>query len=172
MKRTPVWPAYLVAAAAFVIALISSIANISLLGQLNASRDQDVRLSRYAALLARRLADERKTVSDIFDPDARHYPVQYGEVVTRADRVYLVMRDLPQPPRGRVYQAWTRRKGAQTFVPSLTFVPSMQGVAVLALPVDARQTAEVEITIERNGGGRLPAQPPFADAMLGAASAP
>ena len=72
VKHT-VWPAYLVAAVCFAIALISSIANISLLGQLKQQQRELATLSERSAALARSLADERLALFDMLDSRAQHY---------------------------------------------------------------------------------------------------
>jgi hypothetical protein len=156
VRRSGLWPAYLVAAACFLIALISSIGQIAVTGSLRQAQLENARLSQYAALLAKRLADQRATLADIVDNDSKRYQITDGEVVARGARLYLVMNALPQPPRGKVYQAWTRQRGAQKLAPSLTFVPDRRGIAVFALPVDARNTAEIAVSTEPNGHGKTP----------------
>ena len=52
MKHAAAWPAYLVAAVCFAIALISSIANISLLGQLKQEQRERAILSERSMALA------------------------------------------------------------------------------------------------------------------------
>ena len=150
------WPAYLVAAACFLIALISTIAQIAVTGSLRQAQHENARLSQYAALLAKRLADQRSTLADIVDNDSKRYQITDGEIVVRGVRLYLVMNALPQAPRGKVYQAWTRQSGAQRLAPSLTFVPNRRGISLFALPVDAKKTAEVAISTEPSGGSKTP----------------
>jgi anti-sigma-K factor RskA len=158
--RTPVWPAYLVAAACFAIALLSSIANISLSGQLKDVRQQLASVSERSTSLARNLDDERATLADMTSADSKHYEGTVGEVVTHGSRLYLAMHDLPAPPRGKVYQTWTLPKGSQKMAPSLTFVPDRRGVAILSLPVDARATNAVAVSIEPEGGSKQPTSKP------------
>jgi anti-sigma-K factor RskA len=159
--RPPVWPAYLVAAACFVIAIISSMWNVALIGQLKQSQSELSSISSRSTSLARNLAEERATLSDLLDTNAKHFASGDSEVVTHGSRLYLTMRALPEPPRGKVYQAWTLAKGAKRVAPSSTFVPDAGGVAVIALPADARSTAAVAVSIEPEGGSKQPTTKPI-----------
>ena len=160
------WPAYLVAAACIAIALFSTIANISINGQLKTAQSE-LDASRVGlAQSARTLDADRTTIADLTSVDAKRYPVRNGTVVARGERIYLAMHDLPAPPKGKVYQAWTLPKGSKTMAPSVTFVPDPHGVAVLALPQDARATAVVAISIEPDGGSKAPTTKPVAVAAL------
>jgi anti-sigma-K factor RskA len=160
-SRNLVWPAYLVAAACIAIAIVSSLWNVALTGQLKQSQQELARLSQRSSSQARDLADERSTLSDLLGSDAKRYVLGNGEVVTRGSRAYIAMHDLPEPPRGKVYQAWTLPKGAKKMVPSLTFVPDAHGVAVVALPPDARATAVIAVSVEPEGGSKQPTTKPI-----------
>jgi anti-sigma-K factor RskA len=156
------WPAYLVAAACLVIAIVSSMANISLSAQ---NRQMQAELSRSAdgtKKLAQSLNQTRTTLADLLSGDAKHYDVDGGQIVTRGSHVYIAMRSLPQPPHGKVYQAWTLAKGAKKVAPSYTFVPDPNGIAVVTLPVDARTMAAVAISVEPEGGSKQPTSKPIA----------
>ncbi len=167
MKQTPAWPAYLVAAACFAIALISSMANISLMGQLKQQQRELTHLSDRSNALARNLTVERTALFDTLDIHARHYDMGNGEVIAHGSRLYLAVHALPQPPRGKVYQAWTLAQGATRFAPSPTFLPDARGVALIVLPADGRTTAEVSVTLEPDGGSREPTEKPLMDVSLG-----
>ena len=160
--RPPVWPAYLVAAACLAIAILSSISDAVVRGQLKQTQSTVVTLSQRANALARTLAGTQTTLADLLSSGAKHYAVDGGEIVTHGSRVYIAMHDLPPPPRGKVYQAWTLAKGAKTVAPSLTFVPDAHGVAVVPIPADARLTAAVAISIEPEGGSKQPTTKPIA----------
>jgi anti-sigma-K factor RskA len=157
-----VWPAYLVAAACLAIAIVSSIANIAMTGQIRQMQTDLARSSSRATTLAARLNQTQTTVADLLSGDAKHYDLDGGQVVTRGSHVYIAMRALAQPPRGKVYQAWTLAKGAKRVAPSLTFVPDAHGVAVVALPVDARSMAAVAVSVEPEGGSKQPTTKPIA----------
>lgn len=156
------WPAYLVAAACLAIAIVSSMANISITGQNRQMRTELARSEDETKRLAQTLNQSRTTIADLLSIDAKHYDVDGGQIVTRAGHVYIAMRSLPQPPRGKVYQAWTLAKGAKKVAPSYTFVPDSNGVAVVALPVDARSMAAVAISVEPEGGSKQPTSKPIA----------
>lgn len=161
-KGPKMWPAYLVAAACLAIAIVSSMANISLNAQ---NRQMQAELSRDAdgnKKLAQTLAQARSTMADLLSSDAKRYDLNGGQIVTRGNRVYIAMHSLPQAPRGKVYQAWTLAKGAKKVAPSYTFVPDANGVAVVALPVDARAMAAVAISVEPEGGSKQPTSKPIA----------
>jgi anti-sigma-K factor RskA len=161
-----VWPAYLVAAACIAIALFSTISNISVNGQLKTAQSELDASKVAIAESARTLDEDRTTVADLTSADARRYPVPNGAVVARGGKIYLTMHDMPTPPKGKVYQAWTLAKGSKTMAPSVTFVPDPHGVAVLALPQDARATAVVAISVEPDGGSKAPTTKPVAVAAL------
>ncbi|MBV8067477.1 MAG: anti-sigma factor [Candidatus Eremiobacteraeota bacterium] len=167
MKKAAAWPAYLVAAACFAIALISSIANISLLGELKQTQRQIVTLSERSRVLARELVNERIALSDVLDSHAHRYPVAGGEVITHGMRIYLAIHALPEPPRGKVYQAWTLEKGSTKMSASPTFLPDARGVALIILNADAQSTSEVAVTLEPEGGSREPTSKPLMDVTLG-----
>jgi anti-sigma-K factor RskA len=165
-ERPPVWPAYLVAAACLAIAITSSIGDIALNNQLRQAKSQVALGTQRSTALARDLAESRSTLSDLLSSDAKRYAISGGEVVTRGGRLYIAMHELPAPPHGKVYQAWTLAKGAKKVAPSLTFVPDARGVAVVAIPVDARDTAAVAISVEPEGGSRQPTTKPIAFVTL------
>jgi anti-sigma-K factor RskA len=112
-------------------------------------------------MLALRLTDERTTVADLMAADAKHYAAGNGEIVARGGRLYVTMHAMAEPPRGHVYQVWTLPKGSKTMMPSSTFVPDAHGVAVVALPADARATSAVAISVEPDGGSRHPTTKPI-----------
>jgi len=160
------WPAYLVAAAALALALLSSLSNISLTARLHqAQSDVEVATARSYAL-ASDLTEARTMISDLASAQAKHYPLNGGDVVRVADRLYLTMQRMPVAPRGKVYQAWTRGKGSTTMAPSLTFVPDAHGVAVIHLPVNGAATSVVAVTVEPEGGSKTPTSAPIALATL------
>lgn len=168
MKTTTAWPAYLVAAACFAIALISSIANISLIGQMKQEQRELAHLSERSTTLARNLVDERTALFDVLDSHAKRYAVADGEVITLGSRIYLAVHELPEPPHGKIYQSWTVAKGSTRAIASPTFLPDARGVALIVLTADARSTAEVTVTIEPDGGSREPTSKPLMDASLSA----
>ncbi|HYL27672.1 MAG TPA: anti-sigma factor, partial [Candidatus Nitrosotalea sp.] len=145
-SRAP-WRAYAVAAAAFAIAILSGLLNLSLNDRLSRERAE-----RAAAT---------QIVTDLTASDLQRHPFAGGEVLARGAHLYIAMHDLPQPPAGHVYQAWTLAKGAKTVAPSVTFRPT-GGVAVVRLPQDAARQAAVAVSVEPEGGSRQPTTKPIA----------
>jgi Anti-sigma-K factor rskA len=166
MKHATAWPAYLVAAACFAIALASSIANISLLGQLKQEQRERATLSERSMALAQALASVRTALFDMLDTHAKHYAIGDGEVITRGSRIYLALRALPEPPRGKVYQAWIVVKGTTKPLAAPTFLPDARGVALIVLPADAQATTAVSVTLAPGGGSKEPTAKPLMNASL------
>ena len=166
MKHAAAWPAYLVAAVCFAIVLASSIANISLLGQLKQEQRERAILSERSMALASTLASVRTALFDMLDTHARHYAIGDGEVITRGSRIYLALRALPEPLRGRVYQAWIVVKGSAKPLPASTFLPDARGVALIVLPADAQATIAVSVTLEPDGGSKEPTTKPLMNVAL------
>ncbi|HEY5339518.1 MAG TPA: anti-sigma factor, partial [Candidatus Aquilonibacter sp.] len=159
--RSIVWPAYLVAAACFAVAVGLSVLNLSLIGQVKTAQTQVAQMSQRSTGLAHDLSSERETVADLMDENAKRFDVPGGQIVQVHDRLYITMHDMPQPPKGKVYQAWTLPKGGKVMQPSLTFVPDAHGVAVVALPVKADITAAVAVSVEPDGGSKAPTSKPL-----------
>jgi anti-sigma-K factor RskA len=150
------WPAYLVAAVCFAVAVTLSLMNLSLIEQLKSEQSLVAVAQARSSGLERDLAGERDTLADLMDEEAQRYDVRGGQIVRVRSRLYITMHDMVQPPHGKVYQAWTMPKTGTDLQPSLTFVPDAHGVAVVALPADAKDVAAVAITLEPDGGSKTP----------------
>lgn len=146
--RAPVWAAYAVAAACLAIAIFTGLADLSLNAQ----------LQREAA----QASVQAQVIADLTAPDSQRFGFAGGEVVTHGSRLYIAMRDLPAPPQGRVYQAWTLPKGGKLMAPSVTFEPGSGGVTVLRLPQEATATDAVAVSVEPAGGSKRPTTKPIA----------
>ena len=103
----------------------------------------------------------QRRLNDLQLQGARVYHVADGEIFKTPQRVYLIMRSLPQLPANRVYQAWTLAPGAKSVAPSLTFVPDAQGFVVVSLPESAANVGAVAISVEPPGGSRAPTTKPL-----------
>lgn len=158
--RPPVWPAYLVAAACFAIALVTSIANLSLNAQVKQMHEEVATLRTQTSVATRQSDEQRTMIADLMSNDAERYAVDHGEVVSRANRVYIVMHAMPMPPKGMVYQAWTLKKGAKDMSPSVTFTPNRNGVLTVRLPQNGSQLAAVAMSVEPEGGSKQPTSKP------------
>lgn len=158
--RPIVWPAYAVAAACLVIALVTGIMNISLNDQMRQTRAELAQIDGQNHRLLADLAHQRTEAADLVSPDSERYGVDHGQIVRHGKRLYLAMEALPPPPKGKVYQAWTLRSGAARMSPSVTFVPNAGGVAVVPVPVDASTIGAVAVSIEPDGGSKQPTSTP------------
>jgi anti-sigma-K factor RskA len=161
-RRPIIWPAYLVAAACVAIALISTMANISLNSSLHQSQTQLASASDRADALSQHLTATQTQLADATDPLARRIAMPGGAVIINKGHLYISMAHLPTPPAGKVYQAWTLARGAKAVAPSSTFSPDASGVAFVAVPADARNLVAVAISVEPAGGSKAPTTKPIA----------
>jgi hypothetical protein len=81
------------------------------------------------------------------------------------DSAELVVADLPQPPRGKVYELWVERDGRPRSTDAL-FEPNSRGGAEAAVPGGVEGASAVLVTAERRGGARVPTMAPLIDASL------
>jgi len=158
------WATSLAAAAAIVFAVVTIAQDLSLRGDLALA---DRRITTLQARIAQTdraaVQDQRsltRTLTDLFASDARRYPVAPGAVVVRGDHIYFAFSKLPPPPKGHVYQAWTAAPASKSMAPSVTFTPNADGVAVVALPVDAAKVGTVAVSVEPDGGSKAPTTTP------------
>lgn len=142
------WPAYLAAAACLALAIATGVQNVSLNDRLNRERAQTTQ--------------QAQELADLTAPDSKRMPFHHGEVVMHGPRLYIAMHDMPMPPRGKVYQAWTLARGAKRVAPSMTFMPKASGTTLVALPEAATTLAAVAVSIEPEGGSQQPTSKPIA----------
>jgi anti-sigma-K factor RskA len=142
------WPAYAVAAACLALAIVAGLFDLSLSNRLNDTRAQVI--------------EQNQTIADFMAPDSQRHPFAHGEVLMRGPRLYIAMHDMPMPPRGKVYQAWTLAKGAKSVAPSKTFMPAPTGMTVVRLPEAATTLAAVAVSVEPEGGSQQPTSKPIA----------
>jgi anti-sigma-K factor RskA len=165
LRRRPSYPGWmwgtgLVAAAAVVFSLITVAQDVALRGDLAAAQRRSAALQSQLAQDARTAAQDQRTLTDLLSSQAKRYEVADGSVIVHGDRLYFVLSKLPAPPRGHVYQAWTLAKGAKTMTPSVTFTPNGEGLAIVALPVDAAKVGTVAVSVEPEGGSKAPTTTP------------
>jgi anti-sigma-K factor RskA len=154
------WGTGLAAAAAIVFSVVTVAQDLTLRGNLAAAQRRIVTLQTRIAQNDRVAAQDRRMLTDLLAPDAKRYEVAAGTIVVRRDRLYFAFSKLPALPKGRVYQAWTAPKGSSTVAPSVTFTPNADGVAVVALPVDATRVGAVAMSVEPDGGSKAPTTTP------------
>jgi anti-sigma-K factor RskA len=150
----------LATAAAIVFALVSTIQNFSLRGDLANANARAATLQAQIAQNERVRTRDREMIADLVAGDAQRYPVPEGEVVKHGSHLYLTLHSLPPLPHGKVYQAWTLTRGMKTVTPSIVFTPSASGVAVVALPENADNLAAVAVSVEPEGGSKAPTSKP------------
>jgi anti-sigma-K factor RskA len=160
-RRAPIWPAYLVAAAAIIIAIINILTTVDLRAELSSSRDRIAQLAQQNESELRAQARDREMIADLVASDSKKFAVPGGEIITRNGRLYMTMDNLQPAPAGRVYQTWTLARGAKTVTPSVTFVPDKSGIAVVALPVSAKNVVAVAVSVEPTGGSPQPTTKPL-----------
>lgn len=147
-SQPPTWILYGTAAACLAIAIFTGLADLSLNHRLNLNRAQNAALAQ--------------TIADLAAADSQRYRFAGGEVLTRGTHLYIAMHDLPAPPRGRVYQAWTLPKASKTMAPSLTFEPGKGGTTIVRLPQAATAVTAVAVSVEPEGGSKQPTTKPIA----------
>ena len=160
VRASATWGTGLAAAAAVVFALVSVIQNFSLRSDLHESQVRVAALQSGVDAERRRVALDRRMLTDLTAGDAKRYAVNYGTVVKRGTNVYLALAALPSLPRGKVYQAWTLPKGGKAMVPSVTFSPSSNGVTLVPIPDKTGSATIVAVSVEPEGGSRQPTTKP------------
>jgi hypothetical protein len=169
-RRSFAWVGYVAAAAAFIFAIYSQGRLVSTQVALSDATAQVTGLKSEVAITARASVLERATLADIAAPDAKRYDVPgRGTVIVRGGHAYLSLKGLPALPRGKVYEAWTLANGAKSLADvkrSVTFSPAPENTLV-ALPENARNVADVAITVEPDGGSAKPTSAPLFIRKLG-----
>ena len=155
-----IWGTGLATAAAVVFSVVTVAQDVNLRGNLATSQRRIQALTVQNRQIERVAAQDRRTLTDLLAPDAKRYEVAAGTIVVRRERIYFAFSKLPPPPKGHVYQAWTAPKGSTTVAPSVTFAPNADGVAVVALPVDATRVGAVAVSVEPDGGSKAPTTTP------------
>jgi hypothetical protein len=158
--RPIVWPAYAVAAACFVIALFTTVVNMTLNEQVKTAQQEVALMHAQTTQASQTIAQQKVMLADLMAPDARHYPVTHGEVILHGDRLYLAMSQMPVPPKGKVYQAWTLHSGAKEMTPSVTFMPNGSGQAIAMIAHGASGVVAVAVSVEPEGGSKAPTSKP------------
>jgi anti-sigma-K factor RskA len=138
-SRAARYALWLALAASLIFAIVTAVQDIALRGE---------------------LASTQRRTAELFAPGAKRYAVAAGSVIVRGPRIYLAL-SLPPLPHGRVYQAWTAAKGTTTMVPSVTFTPNANGLAIVELPVDAARIGIVALSVEPSGGSKAPTTAPI-----------
>lgn len=159
-------PSYLglLAAACLVFAIAAGLLDWTL--RRHVERDQ-AQIAAQSALLAQQSATLQRQSATIGDlANSKRYAFGPGTLLVNGPRLYIAMRALPPPPKGKVYQAWTLPKGSKRMAPSVTFEPGAGGATLLRLPESAQRVTAVAVSVEPAGGSLQPTSKPIAVAVL------
>jgi anti-sigma factor RsiW len=88
-----------------------------------------------------------------------------GQLVWNGGAWTLDVARLPQPPAGRVYQAWVMRSGRDV-EPSTVFVLARDGTATVAIPQSLGAGDQVLVSQEPSGGSTAPTTTPLLRATV------
>ncbi len=77
----------------------------------------------------------------------------------------LELADMPEPPRGRVYQVWLLRPGGKPEPTSSLFVPRADGAGSVSVPGSLDGVAQVLVSAEPVGGSPAPTSTPLISAQ-------
>lgn len=78
----------------------------------------------------------------------------------------LTVRNMPQPPAGKVYQVWLQRGQAPPAPTDALFGVTSSGSAAVAIPGDLHGVSAVLVTPEPRGGSLSPTHAPVIEARL------
>jgi hypothetical protein len=155
-----VWLAWGIAAAALLIAAINTISD-STLGDYNnrlvAIANEQKMVANTSLAQAREL-DRR--IAEIVSPGGKRYPIPGGVILARDGKLLIALHDLPPLPKGKVYQAWTRKRGATLMTPRDTFSPDPSGVAFVDVPASPSEIEAVAVSVEPAHGSSVPTTKP------------
>jgi hypothetical protein len=161
------WFAYLAIAATLTLAVLTGVDDLALrsvkaraAAQIAILRERAETEASVAAAASSRARDLGERLALLTAPGSKYFSVPGGEVVTGRGRVIIALQHAPALPPGKVFQAWTLRRGAKTVAPSVTFAPDPNGVTVIELPEAAADLAAVAVTIEPAGGSKVPTTTP------------
>lgn len=126
----------------------------------------DVTMNRKVGTDTALIAEQSRILADLAAPDAKRYRFGEGEVFVRGSKLYVALPNLPAPPPGKVYQAWTLPKGSKKMAPSVTFNSTERDETIVALPESALTVAAVAVSVEPVGGSKQPTSKPIAVTTL------
>ena len=78
----------------------------------------------------------------------------------------LIVRRMPPPPAGKVYEVWLKRGSQPPSPTTALFDVGSSGAATVAVPGDLHGVRSVLVTAERSGGSAVPTRPPVLVAQL------
>jgi hypothetical protein len=91
--------------------------------------------------------------------DRDRAPQAEASLVRHGSDIALVVRRLPKPPSGRVYQVWLQRRDHRAPTPTdALFTVNSHGSGHVAVSGDLRGVRRVLVTTEPPGGSSVPSQ--------------
>jgi anti-sigma factor RsiW len=94
------------------------------------------------------------------------WPSASAVVRLQGRRVELIVRRMPAPPAGDVYEVWLKRAGGAPIATLALFGVTSSGAADVGVPGDLRGVREVLVTPERVGGSLRPTHAPVIVARI------
>jgi anti-sigma-K factor RskA len=82
-------------------------------------------------------------------------------------RAELIVRRLPTPPAGRIYEVWLARADGSTVPARALFSGNAHGAADVSVPGQLRDVSEILVTQEPAGGSPVPTHQPVIIAPTG-----
>jgi len=82
-----------------------------------------------------------------------------AELVRSGDATQVRVSNMPQPPRGRVYQVWIKRPGSAPS-PDAVFTVDREGRGAVGVMGDVEGAEAVLVTDEPQGGSEVPSRQP------------
>ena len=120
-----------------------------------------------ALVIAPGSASTRTVTADVASASAWHLAhAPTATLRTTGNNGVLVVRGLPAPPRGKIYEVWVERAGKALPTDAL-FDASSAGGATVAVPGSLQGASAVLVAAERLGGARVPTMTPLISATLG-----
>jgi anti-sigma-K factor RskA len=89
-----------------------------------------------------------------------------AEVKISGGHAELVVRDLPPPPAGHIYEVWLKRDGQPPSPTSTLFSVTSNGGGAIGLPGTLHGVRQVLVTPEPSGGSLAPTHAPVIEAQL------
>jgi len=89
-----------------------------------------------------------------------------AQVRVAQGRAELIVRHLPPPPAGRIYEVWLKRPERAPSPTSALFSVTATGAGVVGVPGSLRGVSEVLVTPEPDGGSLVPTHRPVIVARL------
>lgn len=89
-----------------------------------------------------------------------------GQLRVSGNHGELIVRQMPQPPRGKVYQVWLKRGSRAPAPTSALFDVTAGGAGAVDVPGDLHGVSAVMVTPEPQGGSSAPTHAPVLVAQL------